>query len=535
VPHGEMVSKANNSRVASASSSEEVGDIRSPQGLVSFDHSLSMQETTPSSSQRSELLQPPKLVSWRSGAASSPKHKRHYSLFDFSTNSRSRTLGINNNILAAAVLDDSPDYNIIGNRIEDFDLQDVPNMSLPSTSPAASCSSHDHQLGNASAAAPESSHVKISSRKSRDWKRLLLPFNPDSLYYHIHHSSRSRPKVDDEKLLARGNSDSKLLLDLQVESGQLQNNNYYYSEKKFMGAAAGVSAGSASAHFTSLGVSVSSELLSGELKTTADGTPKGVLELPELAARWREIQGSKDWAGLLDPLDLDLRKEIIRYGEFAQMTYDNFDSDSHSKYAGSARFAKQELFDRVHNNSSTCGAYQVTRYLYAAVADQNPASLPAGTGYKSRRSPADQVWDLHSNWIGFVAVSIDAEEIRRLGRRDIVIAWRGTTVGSLEWFNVADHASWQLQIMSATMTHHDELAAKTAPAHDQPPPPPQGGRSDSSKSVLQRPKVVKGFWTLYTSKLPHSNFNQESPSEQVRVKSCPVRFLCTVVRQSRCC
>ncbi len=322
MPHGEMVSKANNSRVASASSSEEVGDIRSPQGLVSFDHSLSMQETTPSSSQRSELLQPPKLVSWRSGAASSPKHKRHYSLFDFSTNSRSRTLGINNNILAAAVLDDSPDYNIIGNRIEDFDLQDVPNMSLPSTSPAASCSSHDHQLGNASAAAPESSHVKISSRKSRDWKRLLLPFNPDSLYYHIHHSSRSRPKVDDEKLLARGNSDSKLLLDLQVESGQLQNNNYYYSEKKFMGAAAGVSAGSASAHFTSLGVSVSSELLSGELKTTADGTPKGVLELPELAARWREIQGSKDWAGLLDPLDLDLRKEIIRYGEFAQVAED---------------------------------------------------------------------------------------------------------------------------------------------------------------------------------------------------------------------
>jgi hypothetical protein len=52
---------------------------------------------------------------------------------------------------------------------------------------------------------------------------------------------------------------------------------------------------------------------------------------------------------------------------------------------------------------------------------------------------------------------------------------------------------------------------------------------------LQRPKVVKGFWSLYTSKLPHSNFNQESPSEQVRVKSCPVRFLCTVVRQSCCC
>jgi hypothetical protein len=228
-------------------------------------------------------------------------------------------LGINNNILAAAVHDDSPDYNIFGNRIEDLDLRDVPTKSLPSTSPAGSRSSHDHQLRNASAAAPESSHVKISSRKSRDWKRLLLPFNPDSLYYHIHHS---RPKVDDEKLLARGNSDSKLLRDLQVESDKLQNNNNYYSEEKLMGAATGVSAGLASAHFTSLGVSVSSELLGGELKTTAGGTKQEVLELPELAARWREIQGSKDWAGLLDPLDLDLRKEIIRYGEFAQVAED---------------------------------------------------------------------------------------------------------------------------------------------------------------------------------------------------------------------
>ncbi|CAL5438585.1 unnamed protein product [Camellia sinensis] len=53
------------------------------------------------------------------------------------------------------------------------------------------------------------------------------------------------------------------------------------------------------------------------------------------------LSGEDNWKGLLDPLDIDLRQQIIHYGEMAQATYDNFISNKLSKYAGSNRYAKQ--------------------------------------------------------------------------------------------------------------------------------------------------------------------------------------------------
>ncbi|KAG8086772.1 hypothetical protein GUJ93_ZPchr0010g10351 [Zizania palustris] len=43
-----------------------------------------------------------------------------------------------------------------------------------------------------------------------------------------------------------------------------------------------------------------------------------------IAASWRQLHGEHDWRGLLDPLHPDLRREIVRYGEFVDAAYGAF-------------------------------------------------------------------------------------------------------------------------------------------------------------------------------------------------------------------
>lgn len=207
-----------------------------------------------------------------------------------------------------------------------------------------------------------------------------------------------------------------------------------------------------------------------------------------LSVRWREIQGANNWEGLLDPLDLELRREILRYGEFAQMAYDNFESDQRSKYAGSARFPKQKLLEKLYK--ADCG-YEVTRYLYATC--ENP--LPGVIQSSLRRRVK---WDSQSNWMGFVAVATDPKEIERLGRRDIVVAWRGT-MRTIEW--LVDAQIQMAPMVIAPDPQHESSASLPHHHHH---------------AVDLRPKVEKGFWCLYTSKRSGSQFNQKSASEQVR-------------------
>ncbi|KAI3449716.1 hypothetical protein Pfo_006381 [Paulownia fortunei] len=143
----------------------------------------------------------------------------------------------------------------------------------------------------------------------------------------------------------------------------------------------------------------------------------------ELADCWREMLGEDDWAGLLDPMDPLLRNELIRYGVKAQACYDAFDFDPYSKYCGSCRFTRREFFERLGMAEA---GYDITRYLYAT----SNINLP--NFFKKSRWP--KVWSKNANWIGYIAVSND-ETSRKLGRRDICVAWRGT-VTRLEW--VAD-------------------------------------------------------------------------------------------------
>ncbi|GJW33687.1 phospholipase A1-Igamma3, chloroplastic [Tanacetum coccineum] len=118
-----------------------------------------------------------------------------------------------------------------------------------------------------------------------------------------------------------------------------------------------------------------------------------------------------------------LRSEIIRYGEFAQACYDSFDFDPRSKYCGTCKYQGTHFFEKL--DMAKYG-YGISRYLYAT----SNINLPNFF----QRSKLSSVWSQHANWMGYVAVVTDDDEVRRLGRRDIVIAWRGT-VTYLEWIH----------------------------------------------------------------------------------------------------
>ncbi|KAK9273255.1 hypothetical protein L1049_018062 [Liquidambar formosana] len=183
---------------------------------------------------------------------------------------------------------------------------------------------------------------------------------------------------------------------------------------------------------------------------------------------WREIQGCNDWEGLLDPMNSHLRTEIIRYGEFAQACYDSFDFDPHSKYCGTCKYQGAHFFEKLDMADR---GYQISRYLYAT----SNINLPNFF----QKSKISSVWSTHANWMGYVAVSTDENEIKRLGRRDIIIAWRGT-VTYLEWI-------------------HD-LQDILRPAHF---------RDDPTI------KIEAGFYDLYTKKEHTCKYCSFSAREQV--------------------
>ncbi|XP_028787550.1 phospholipase A1-IIgamma-like [Neltuma alba] len=134
-----------------------------------------------------------------------------------------------------------------------------------------------------------------------------------------------------------------------------------------------------------------------------------------IATNWRELSGQHYWKGLLDPLDINLRMYIIHYGEMAEATYDAFNSDTESKYARRSRYGKKDFFSKVGLENGNPFKYKVTKFLYATS--------------ELEFHVLDDVEE--SNWIGYVAVATD-EGKAVLGRRDIVVAWRGTEQ-VMEW------------------------------------------------------------------------------------------------------
>ncbi|CAL0314602.1 unnamed protein product [Lupinus luteus] len=181
---------------------------------------------------------------------------------------------------------------------------------------------------------------------------------------------------------------------------------------------------------------------------------------------WREVQGCNNWENLLHPLHPLLRREIIRYGEFVTASYKAFDLDSSSKRYLNCKYGRKSMFKQIGMES--CG-YEVTKYIYATPdININPMQNSSSSSNSAR-------------WIGYVAVSSD-EAVKKLGRRDILVTFRGT-VTNQEWI-----ANFMSSLTPAMLD-------------------PQNPRPNV--------KVESGFLSLYTSDESSCKFGLDSCREQL--------------------
>ncbi|KAK7382846.1 hypothetical protein VNO80_01959 [Phaseolus coccineus] len=194
---------------------------------------------------------------------------------------------------------------------------------------------------------------------------------------------------------------------------------------------------------------------------------------PNLRNKWKQYQGINHWEGLLDPLDDNLRWEILRYGHFVDATYSSFDFDPSSLTYAKSLYSKKSLLKK-------CGlgkyGYRISKYLYVTCGIHMPTCI----------NKIFKKLFTRSSLIGYVAICVNEKEITRLGRRDIVVAFRGT-VTCLEW----------LENLRVFLTQLPGLVK---------------GEDDVG------PMVQKGFLSLYTSKTtPHGSLQEMIRKEIGRV------------------
>lgn len=121
---------------------------------------------------------------------------------------------------------------------------------------------------------------------------------------------------------------------------------------------------------------------------------------------WTELSGENDWKDLLDPLDEDLRKYIIHYGERVGAIGDAINGEEVSPNFLLPRCTEGDLFSYVGLEKNNPYKYEVKKFIIAK-------GIPE--------------LGINNAWIAYIAVATD-EMVKKeaLGRRDILIVWRGT-------------------------------------------------------------------------------------------------------------
>ncbi|KAK1290047.1 Phospholipase A1-IIdelta [Acorus calamus] len=223
---------------------------------------------------------------------------------------------------------------------------------------------------------------------------------------------------------------------------------------------------------------------------------------------WPELLGSKNWDGLLEPLNDDLRRLILFCGDLCQATYDTFNNDKSSPYCGSSRYGKHDFFKKVAFEAAA-ESYRVSCFLYATARVDVPDDFLI-------KSLSREAWSRESNWIGYIAVS-DDEATAASGRRDIRVAWRGTT-RSLEWIDVFHPTLESIEpLLSEEVPPTHEKAVDAHHWYD-------GllgglkGKHDDDNDDNNKPKVMKGWYEIYTSDDPKSPFTKKSVRDQLLTK-----------------
>ncbi|KAF2321055.1 hypothetical protein GH714_033268 [Hevea brasiliensis] len=208
---------------------------------------------------------------------------------------------------------------------------------------------------------------------------------------------------------------------------------------------------------------------------------------------WPEILGGNNWESLLDPLDLTVRKLVLRCGDFCQATYDSFNNDQNSKYCGTSRYGKNNFFQKVMLEDAE--NYRVSSFLYGTARVSLPEAFLL-------HSMSRESWDRESNWIGYISVTSD-EYTKVLGRREIYIVFRGTT-RNYEWVDILGaklHSALPLLRGSSQRIEENNSSSDSD--------------NDDDEKV---PKVMLGWLTIYISDDPKSPFTKLSARQQLLTK-----------------